>query len=123
MFDSDILEVAIGLCMVFALVSTICTAVREWLESYLKTRASYLEYGIRQLLNDPHSLGVAREVFDHPLVSGLYIGHYTNNGPPRPDSEASKGPPPKRRLNAANKNLPSYLPANNFAKALIDVVA
>ena len=123
MFDSDILEVAIGLSMVFALVSTICTAVREWLESYLKTRASYLEYGIRQLLNDPHALGVAREVFDHPLVSGLYIGNYTNNGPPPPDSEPAKGPPPERRLNAKNKNLPSYIPAGNFAKALIDVVA
>ncbi len=123
MFDSDILEVAIGLSMVFALVSTICTAVREWLESYLKTRASYLEYGIRQLLNDPHALGVAREVFDHPLVSGLYIGNYTNNGPPPPDSQTTKGPPPERRLNAQNKNLPSYIPARNFAKALIDVVA
>src|SRR5215471_9179077 len=98
MFDSDILEVAIGLSMVFALVSTLCTAVREWLESYLKTRASYLEYGIRQLLNDPHALGIAREVFDHPLVSGLYIGNYTDNGAPRPDSKPAKAPPPKRRL-------------------------
>ena len=122
MFDSDILEVAIGLSLVFALVSTICTAVREWLESYLKTRASYLEHGIRQLLNDPNALGVAREVFDHPLVSGLYIGHYTNNGPPAPDS-GPRNSSPKPPLNAVNKNMPSYIPANNFAKALIDVVA
>ena len=80
MFDSDILEVAIGLAMVFALVSTICTAVRELIESWLKTRASYLEYGIRQLLNDPQARGIARDVFDHPLVSGLYIGNFEKTG-------------------------------------------
>jgi hypothetical protein len=128
MFDSDILEVAIGLAMVFALVSTICTAVRELLESWLKTRASYLEYGIRQLLNDPQARGIARDVFDHPLVSGLYIGNYEKTGAEKTPAGGSENnvandQPPRRKLNAQNKNLPSYIPSASFAKALIDVVA
>jgi hypothetical protein len=128
MFDSDILEVAIGLAMVFALVSTICTAVRELIESWLKTRASYLEYGIRQLLNDPQARGIARDVFDHPLVSGLYIGNYEKTGEQKSpaggsENNAANDEPPKRKWNARNKNLPSYIPSASFAKALIDVVA
>ncbi len=128
MFDSDILEVAIGLAMVFALVSTICTAVRELIESWLKTRASYLEYGIRQLLNDPQARGIARDVFDHPLVSGLYIGNFEKTGEAKTPAGGSENNvandnPPRRKWNARNKNLPSYIPSTNFAKALIDVVA
>lgn len=128
MFDSDILEVAIGLAMVFALVSTICTAVRELIESWLKTRASYLEYGIRQLLNDPLARGIARDLFDHPMVSGLYIGNYEKKDDKQlpaggAESHAANEKPPRRKWRASNQNLPSYIPSKNFAKALIDVVA
>src|SRR4051812_15490655 len=123
MLDSDILEVAIGLAMVFALVSTICTAVREWLEMFLKSRASFLEYGIRQLLDDPHARSIARELFNHPLVSSLYIGKYENEDSGKPAKDATGDRPPKRRLVAFNSNLPSYIPSTNFAKALIDIVA
>jgi hypothetical protein len=40
MFDSAVLDVAIGLTVVFILVSTACTAIREAIESVLKTRAA-----------------------------------------------------------------------------------
>jgi hypothetical protein len=128
MLDSDILEVAIGLSLMFALVSTICMVVREWLESLFKTRASFLEYGIRQLLNDPHARGLARDVFDHPLVSGLYIGNFTGNNDNEVPAEAvpadnSSDKPRRIRLIARNRKLPSYIPAKNFAMALLDVVA
>jgi hypothetical protein len=114
MLGSDILEVCIGIIFVFVLVSTLCTAVREAIEAWLKTRASYLEFGIRQLLNDPRGNGIAKQLFEHPLVSGLYAGRY------EPDDS---GKEPKRRLFARNKNLPSYIPARNFALALMDLAA
>ena len=120
MFESDILEVTIGLALVFTLVSTICTAVREGLESILKTRASYLEYGIRQLLDDPHARTFARQVFDHPLISGLYIGKFRSAAQEQPAETAT---PPDRKLIAENRSLPSYIPAKNFAQALLDVLA
>ena len=53
MFGSEILDVAVGVIFVFLLVSMICSAIREGLETVLKTRAAYLEQGIRELLRDP----------------------------------------------------------------------
>jgi hypothetical protein len=114
MLGSDILEVSIGVVFVFVLMSTICTAVREGLEAWLKTRASYLEFGIRQLLHDPRGRGIAKQVFDHPFLSGLFVGRYRSD-------DARKEP--RRRLLVRDRNLPSYIPARNFALALMDVAA
>jgi hypothetical protein len=119
---SDILEVTIGIVFVFVLVSTICSAVREGIEAWLKTRASFLEYGIRQLLNDPHGLGIAKELFNHPLISGLYADEYVTPANAKPTDAALKKPP-KRRLYCRDRNLPSYIPARNFALALMDIAA
>jgi hypothetical protein len=112
MFGSDILEVATGVVFVFVLISTICTAIRESLEAWLKTRASYLEFGIRELLQDRKGTGLAKGVFEHPLVFGLYAGNYT----PRP----SEGRPTVWK---SGGNLPSYIPSANFALALMDIAA
>ncbi|MDB6013923.1 MAG: hypothetical protein JWL65_6173 [Gammaproteobacteria bacterium] len=112
MFGSDILEVATGVVFVFVLISTICTAMRESLEAWLKTRASYLEFGIRELLQDRKGTGLAKGVFEHPLVFGLYSGNYT----PRP----SEGRPIMWK---SGGNLPSYIPSANFALALMDIAA
>lgn len=108
MFGSDILDVSIGIVFVFVLVSTICSAVREALEALLKTRASYLEFGIRQLLSDPKGQGLAREVFEHPLIFSLFAGDYAPGG--------------ERRRWWRGRNLPSYIPSRNFALALMDVL-
>jgi hypothetical protein len=108
MFGSDILEVSIGIVFVFVLVSTICSAVREALEAFLKTRASYLEFGIRQLLSDAKGEGLARELFQHPLIFPLFIGPYVPGG--------------ERRRWWRGRNLPSYIPSRSFAVALMDVL-
>jgi hypothetical protein len=118
---SDILEVTIGIVFVFVLVATVCSAVREGIEAWLKTRASFLEYGIRQLLNDPHGLGIAKELFNHPLISGLYGDEYVTPSVKLTEGEAKK--PPKRRLYCRDRNLPSYIPSRNFALALMDIAA
>jgi hypothetical protein len=76
MFGSNMLEVAIGVIFVFILVSIICTAVREGIESWLKTRAAYLEHGIRQLLADNAGTGLAKNLYNHPLVFGLFTEGY-----------------------------------------------
>jgi hypothetical protein len=108
MFGSDILEVSIGIVFVFVLVSTICSAVREAIEALLKTRASYLEFGIRQLLQDGKGQGLAREFFEHPLIFSLFAGEYAPGG--------------ERRRWWRGRNLPSYIPSRSFAVALMDVL-
>jgi hypothetical protein len=110
MFDSEILEVAIGVVFVFVLVSTLASAIREGIEAWLKTRASYLEFGIRELLQDREGTGLCSELFKHPLIQNLFNGEYR----PRP---ASKTPP------KSGGRLPSYIPSRNFAMALMDIAA
>jgi hypothetical protein len=103
MFGSQVLEVAIGLVLVYLLLSLICSSIREGIEAWQKTRAIDLERGIRELLQDREGTGLAKSIYEHPLVYGLFKGEY----------EPAKSP----------RNLPSYIPSKNFALALMDIVA
>ena len=112
MLGSKILEVAIGIIFVFLLVSMICSAIREGLESWLKSRAAFLEQGIREMLHDRDAVGIARSVYTHPLVYGLYLDEYRPRAAARPLTALARG-----------GNLPSYIPSRNFALALLDIAA
>jgi hypothetical protein len=104
LFGSVILDVAIGLILVYLLLSLIATAAREGIESMMKSRAVQLERGIRALLDDPSASGYAPRVYQHPLIASLYEGEY--------DVVA------RRRTGA---NLPAYIPTGLFVKALLDL--
>ena len=96
MFNSTIIDVAIGMIFVYLLLSLICSAANEIIETFTKKRASDLERGINELLdNNPD---VVRTIYQHPLIYSLF---------PKPYSPGSK-------------SLPSYIPARNFALALLD---
>jgi hypothetical protein len=53
MFNSTVLDVAIGLAFVYLLLGLMCTTVNEWIAGMLKRRAKNLEEGIRRLLAAP----------------------------------------------------------------------
>jgi hypothetical protein len=110
MFGSQILEVAIGLILVYLLLSLICSAMREGIESFEQLRSVSLERGIRELLQDPEGLGLTQSIYNHPQIYGLFQGEYD----PR---LIKNGNMPKR------SKLPAYIPARNFALALLDVAA
>lgn len=93
---SAVLDVAIGLILIYLLLSLVCVALKEMIESRLKWRSKNLEEGIRELLQDHTD-----NFYKHPLVFGLYRGKYN------PDDKA---------------NLPSYIPARTFALALMDLI-
>lgn len=112
MFGSTVLEVAIGLIVVFILVGAICSAIREGIEAWLKTRAAYLEHGIRQLLNDKKGTGLAKLLYEHPLINGLYNDGYTPGKDQVSPSMLAKG-----------STLPSYITASNFSMALMEIAA
>jgi hypothetical protein len=101
MFNSGILDVVIGLIFVYSLLSLICTAINEMIESRLKMRAVDLEKGIREMLND-ENYDLVRRLYNHPLISSLFEGKY---------DEAKKA-----------RNLPSYIPSRNFTLAMMDLV-
>jgi len=102
-FGSQVLETAIGLIFIFTLLSLVCSALSELIESFLKRRARDLERGLRELLADPQGRGLVQEFYRHPLIRALYRDDYDPHKPPR--------------------GLPSYIPARTFALALMDLVA
>ncbi len=112
MFGSEILEVGIGIIFVFMLVSMICSTIREGIEAWFKTRAAYLEFGIRELLHDRNANGIAKSLYEHPLISGIFLRQY------KADVNTKKP-----GMFANGKNLPSYIPSKNFALALLDIAA
>jgi len=114
MLGSTMLDVAIGIVFVFVLLSTVCSAIREGIEAKLKTRAAYLEQGIRELLHDRDGKGLARSFFNHPLIFALYSGDYP--GAARQDKH-------RPTLFARGGSLPTYIPARSFATALLDIAA
>src|SRR3954470_5766436 len=116
MFGSDMLEVGVGLGLLFLLISLICTAVREAIEGILKSRAKDLEQGIRGLLKDEEGAGLTKDLFDHPLLHGLFNGSYN-------PKDLSRNPIRSKRMGLiAGRKLPSYIPASLFGEALLDRV-
>jgi hypothetical protein len=122
MFGSEVLEVGIGLAIIFAFVSLVCTSAREALEGLLKSRALDLERGIRELLADPTGTGYARKLFNHPLIRSLFSGDYDPTQLKVSRSVLGGARLRHMRL-SARRHLPSYIPAASFVSALLDIVA
>ena len=101
MFGSAALDTAIGLVLVYLILSLMCSAITEILETWLKHRSIDLDRGVRQLLADPDGVGLVRQFYQHPLIASLFRGHYDPTSP---------------------RNLPSYIPSRQFALALMDLV-
>jgi len=96
LFNSTVLDVAIGLIFVYLLLGILCTTVNEWIAGILSARAKTLREGIRGLL-DAQPLGNSQFLdafYQHPLISGM--------------------------MRAGDH--PSYLPGRTFATAIMDIV-
>jgi len=104
MFGSGILDVAIGLALIFLMLGLIASGVREGVEALVKSRAVELERGIRSLLDDEAGTGLAKTLYEHPLVYSLFPGKY------EVVAKRFRG-----------RTLPSYIPSRNFAVALLDM--
>lgn len=119
MFGSVVLDVAIGLSLLFLFVSLICSAIREAIEALLNMRAADLERGMRELLDDPTGTGATQALYDHPLVFSLYTGTYEPGRlRPRRSLLAGRGLCMPIRARAS---LPAYIPAAGFACAFLDL--
>jgi hypothetical protein len=106
MFGSDILDVGIGMSLLFLMMSLIATALREAIEGYMKTRSTDLEKGLREMLDESGKTGfdvnsMIGKLYNHPLISSLYKGKV----------DPVKG-----------GDLPSYIPSKTFVSAILDIV-
>jgi len=83
-------DVAIGLILMYLVLSLICTTVNEYIATALKLRATTLADGIKKLIDDP----VLHQAFsDHGLVDGTKA--------------------------ALGTRLPSYMDGRTFAMAIL----
>jgi hypothetical protein len=88
-------EVAIGLALVYFLVSTLCSGLIELVAHKVGVRGRFLRLGLMSLLPDRW---IYLRVVNHPLLASLY-----------------------RDVPGRIKH-PSYIPGETFAQALFDVV-
>lgn len=101
MFNSTVLEVAIGLIFCFASVALIASSVYEALASWFNLRSKTLLCGLTELLNAKTDSG-------KELLLTIYndaLAHPTGNGTAENLKEV--------------KNKPAYIPSKDFALALI----
>jgi hypothetical protein len=97
-----IIETAIGLFLVFTVMSLVASQIVEWLASFRHWRADNLEQAIRSMLSeeqvkaqlDQGALVLTKQLYQHPLIASL----------------------------AQSGSRPSYIPAGKFALALFDII-
>lgn len=99
MFNSAILDIAIGMVFLYTLISLLCSSIKEWISQYLSMRAKNLEAGLLNLLRSESGNQLVAEIYAHPLISGI----------------SDKRTPKEEK--------PSYIPAQYFALALMDVMS
>jgi hypothetical protein len=102
MFNSSVLEVAIGLVFCYAAVALLASSVTEAIASAPQLRARSRLAGMKCLVNDPRFTGLALKLYNYALIS------------PRGDRKAST----EREL----KNLPVHVASAAFATAFIDTL-
>jgi len=96
-----LLEVAIGLIFVWLALSMAAMYAQDWIVTRFKWRSSMLESSIRNLLENDDELTTA--FYSHPLIKSLCSG--------------------KKDAKFLDKlQLPSYIPASQFALTLFDIV-
>lgn len=98
MFNSTILDVAIGLAFTYLILALICTTVNEWISGILKTRGRMLARGIAGMLGEqrlPDGKSFLQAFNQHATIGALRQ---------EPDSP------------------PSYIAPSAFALTVIDLV-
>jgi hypothetical protein len=95
---SQFLDVALGLALIFLVLSLVCSLVQELLAVVLSWRAKFLEKGLRTML-DREGVGLTDSVLRSPFVEELLKPH---------------------RVFGKNLKVPAYLPSSSFARAVVD---
>jgi len=109
LFNSTILDVAVGLIFVYLLFAIICTTVNEWIAGIFNIRSKNLKTAIEQLLDgqtgkDPKTgqeisdaSWFLKQFYEHPLIVGMHQGGQKSGVHP------------------------AYIPSRTFATAVMDI--
>lgn len=94
MWGSAILDIGIGLILLYLLLALMCSVLQELLANVISWRGKHLRSSLQSMLNDPNMTGLVRRLYADPRIGGL----------------------------ALPGKLPSYIPTEAFAKAMVDIV-
>jgi hypothetical protein len=131
MLDSGVIDVAIGVLLVYLLISLICSAINEVVASRLRLRSKDLEDGIRTLLGGEPAYGkkkslqqfwldIAKNIVLVPW--NIVTGSDNGSGNTGEDVAGRFFSHPLIRSLRHNDKLPSYLPPRTFSAALLDTL-
>ena len=147
MFNSSVLEVVVGLFLVFFVFATICSGIVEWISRALRLRAEYLLRGLRTMLD---GAGTEQRKELSTTASSESRDPRGSEGPPTGSQPAATSALPSPEPDQAEDTgladrllrvplvatfgqqvdgdptdkrfMPSYLPAETFAAAIIDMI-
>src|SRR5262245_57188508 len=69
MFQNAAVDVAIGLILMFLMLSLLCTVINEFIATKLKLRAKSLASALEHLIDDP---ALRKQFFEHGLIQGAH---------------------------------------------------
>lgn len=67
MLDHPIIDIALGLILIYVVLSLVASSVQEWVASLCGLRSKNLQKGIQTLIGNDY----AEKVYEHPLIKNL----------------------------------------------------
>ena len=123
MFGSVVLEVIVGLVLVYFIMSVICSALNEWIARIFAMRAKTLEAGIRGLLSDSDNGNLKEKIYSHPLVRGLSRKGWWDRELDKQSARREKNVRLLKKVPSPKSSPgPSNLSARRFTLALFDTL-
>lgn len=96
MFNSQFIEVGIGIVFIFLLMSIMVSGINEIIVAMFDHRGKHLKDAINTALKDPINKDWSTLLYNHPLID---------------------------TLKKSEKKMPAYISSTVFSKSLIDVIA
>jgi hypothetical protein len=121
--DWPVLDLALGLTLVYTSVSLLCSTLNEALASLVGRRAKFMEKWLRGVLTDPNLKDDAekglRQFYEHPLIKPLLRKPLIPKpkGERRARARKALGRTPEP---ATTGRAPSYIPSNTFVSTLLN---
>ncbi len=120
LLGSTILDVAIGMVLLYYLLSLICSTINEWMANLFKLRANTLSEGIASLLNDTATQAVIKTFTNEPFIRFLRNRQFPELAGLTKEFYAH---PLIASLGRKSKDAqPSYIAASTFVQVVLDLV-
>ena len=124
MNTNAILDIAIGLVLMYLVLSLVCTSINETVSTIAKLRAKNLRSSLKSIVDDPKLQGV---FYAHGLIQGSFAPSAKPTITPTAPAAAAADPAappgvttPVKTAPIESKGHPAYLSGETFALALLD---